>query len=260
MSDPVDNNSLVSLQKDGLEEFFLYGHHQIRRVLQELLGSNAFISIYLFPGGLSFLSTIIALSEDDKQVFLDVSPDETIHRRCLQAEHLHCVTQLNKIRIQFQLSNCVEVSTGGHPALAAPVPKEILRLQRRDAFRLQVPVSHNLKCILPAQEHECGSGAARKKAIEVPVIDISVGGLSLEIPFSKTAPVVGDTINGCRLKLPGDLIVVDLEIRNQDRRTLNNGKEVLRLGCGFVSLPVQITNQIQRYIYQAERELRTHGA
>ena len=252
------------MQEDGLEEFILRGHRQIRRLLHELISNHALISVHLIPGGLSFLSTIVALSKDEEWIFLDASPDEAIHRRCLQAERLLCVTQLNKIRIQFRLLNGTEISLGGHPTLAAPIPDEILRLQRRDAFRLRVPLSHDLKCILPVQENEHdlqhGHEKIRKKGTEVPVIDISAGGLSMEVPFSKTTPIVGDQINGCYLKLPGDLIAVNLEIRNHGSRILANGKDILRLGCSFISLPVQAANQIQRYIYQTERELRAFGA
>jgi len=263
MSDQVNEKFLGSLQEDGLEEFLVRGHPQIRRLFQELIKSHSLLSVHLLPSGLSFLSTIITLSEDEEWLFLDPSPNETIHRRCLQAERLLCVTQLSKIRIQFRLHNSIEVSLEDHPALAAPIPNEILRLQRRDAFRLQVPLSHDLKCILPTreyeQDHRRDYDKSRKKGIEVPVIDISAGGLSLEIPLNGTSPVVGDQINGCYLKLPGDLIAVNLEIRNQGRRIHSNGKEALRLGCSFIALPIQAANQIQRYIYQIEREARAYG-
>ena len=269
-SDPqVDDRILASLEEDELEEFLLRGHRQIRRLLHELVSNHALISVHLLPGGISFLSTILTLSDDEDWVFLDTSSDEIIYRRCLQAERLFCVTQLNKIRIQFRLTNAIEAPLDGRPALAAPVPDEILRLQRRDTFRLQVPLSHHLKCVLPAPENddddENGSDSEngqyqknQKKYFELPVIDISAGGLSIEIPFNKTAPVVGDQINGCCLKLSSNLINVNLEVRNQSRRFLANGKEVLRLGCSFVSLPIQTSNQIQRYIYQIEREMRAH--
>ncbi|MCL2161555.1 MAG: flagellar brake protein [Betaproteobacteria bacterium] len=262
MSDQFNDNLIGSFREDGLEEFLLRGRRQILQLLQELIGNHALISVHLFPGGLSFLSTIVTLSEDEEWIFLDASPNETIHRRCLQAERLLCVTQLNKIRIQFRLHNGMEIPFEGHATLAAPIPEEILRLQRRDAFRLQVPLSHDLKCILPVQKHEhdpqSDHGPPWKRGVEVSVIDISAGGLSLEAPVNKITPIVGDQINGCRLKLPKNLIAVNLEIRNHGRRILGNGKEMLRLGCSFIGLPTQAANQIQRYIFQVERELHAY--
>ncbi|MDR3213804.1 MAG: flagellar brake protein [Azoarcus sp.] len=245
------------VQGDDLEHYLLRGRSQVRRLLQELIDARALISVHLLPGGLSFLSTILTLSDDEEWIFLDASPNETIHRRTLEAERLLCVTQLNRIRIQFRLTHSADVPIEGRGALATPIPTEILRLQRRDAFRLQVPLSHDLKCILPAQERKSGDTQSHKRTIEVPVIDISVGGLSVEIPASKAPPAVGDTINGCHLKLPGDLVGINLEVRNHGRRILGNGTETLRLGCGFVALPAQAANQIQRYIYQTEREIHS---
>ncbi|MDR2209246.1 MAG: flagellar brake protein [Azoarcus sp.] len=257
MSPQTNDRLLVSLQEDGLEEFLLRGNRQVRQLLQELVRNHSLISVHLLPGSLSFLSTILTLSDDEEWIFLDPSPNETIYRRSLKAERLLCITQLNKIRIQFRLHNVVEIPVGNHPALAAPVPNEVLRLQRRDAFRLQVPLSHNLKCVLPEQENE--HAEFRKKGIEVSVIDISAGGLSMELPISKTSPSVGDRIIGCHLKLPDHLIKLDLEVRNHGLRILANGKQMLRLGCSFISLPTQSANQIQRYIYQIEREMRANG-
>ncbi|MDR3086802.1 MAG: flagellar brake protein [Azoarcus sp.] len=257
MSDQNINAPLESIQDDALEQYLLRGQRQIRQLLQALIDARSLISVHLIPGGLSFLSTIVTLSEDEEWLFLDSSPNETIHRRALNAERLLCVTQLNKIRIQFRVTNVAEIPVENHITIAAPLPAEVLRLQRRDAFRLQVPLSHELKCILPAHTHN--EREPRRKTVEVPIFDISAGGLSLEIPPGKIIPNVGDTINGCHLKLPDDIIGVNLEIRNFGRRILSDGKEILRIGCSFVALPTQAANQIQRYIYQAERELRALG-
>jgi c-di-GMP-binding flagellar brake protein YcgR len=260
MPNQPDDKFLASLKEDGLEEFLLRGSRQIRQLLHELIKSRTLVSVHLLPAGLTFLSTVIALSDDEQWVFLDASQDKTIHRRSLQAERLLCVTQLNKIRIQFRLNRVLERLVGGHPALAAPIPGEVLRLQRRDSFRLQVPLSHELRCVFPSQENDPlpPHHHARhwKKAAEVPVVDISAGGLSLELSFGKTSHAVGDQIIGCRLKLPDNSIIVDLEVRNNSLHLLNNGKQVLRLGCSFISLPTQAANQIQRFIYQIEREIR----
>jgi len=255
MPDQTSEQPVAPLQEDNLEQYLLRGSRQIRKLLQELIDARALISVHLIPGGMSFLSTLITFSEDEDWIFLDASPNETIHRRALEAERMLCVTQLNKIRIQFRLANGTEVPVDGRPTIAAPVPEEILRLQRRDAFRLQVPLSHELRCILPALQQKHGEPEVRRRTIEVPVIDISAGGLSLEIPLSKHTPTVGDQINGCHLKLPNDLIGINLEVRNHGRRIQADGREVLRLGCSFIGLPTQAENQIQRYIYQTEREI-----
>ncbi|MDR2092350.1 MAG: flagellar brake protein [Azoarcus sp.] len=258
MPEQTDNELVLEpMHEDGLEHYLLRGRQQIRHLLQDMIDARALISIHILPGSLSFLSTLIMLSEDEERLFLDASSSEAIHRRVLEAERLLCITQLNKIRIQFRVSSIAEVPLEGRPALVAPLPSEILRLQRRDAFRLMVPISHKLKCLLPESARETGGAETRERVVEIPVIDVSASGLSLEIPASKTAPGVGDTIKDCSLKLPGGLISVNLEVRNHSRRILGDGREMLRLGCSFIGLPTHAANQIQRYIYQTEREIRS---
>lgn len=257
--DGYSEQPIAPIQGDDLDHYLLRGRQQIRQLLQELITARALISVHLLPGGLSFLSVVLTLSDDEEWLFLDASPSEIIHHRALEAERLLCVTQLDRIRIQFRVSGIAEMQLDGHTALAAPIPTEILRLQRRDAFRLQVPLSHNLKCILPARGEGPGEPETPLRTIEAPVIDISASGLSLEVPASKTPPTVGEIIDGCRLKLPGDPVGISLEVRYHGRRILGDGREVVRLGCSFVSLPTHAANQIQRYIYQTEREIRSRG-
>jgi c-di-GMP-binding flagellar brake protein YcgR len=260
MSDQDYKQIIASLQGDDLEQYLLRGRLQVRQLLRELITSNAMISIHLFPSGASFLSTLLAISEDEEWLFLDVSPSEIIRRHALEAEHMLCVTQLNKIRIQFRLASGSEIPIDGRPAFAALIPDEILRMQRRDAFRLQVPLSHHLACLLPPNvmehtHHSHGKEKNQDRGAAI-VVDISAGGLSIEIPAGKITPTVGDKFEDCQLKLPNALpVIVSLEIRNHGRRIRGNGKEVLRLGCSFVSLNHQAESRIQRYIFQTEREI-----
>ncbi|GHT84462.1 hypothetical protein FACS1894116_05110 [Betaproteobacteria bacterium] len=262
MPDQDLKQPIAPLQDANLEQYLLRGRHGVRQLLQDLITSRALISVHLQPGGLSFLSTLISLSEDKNWLFLDASPSETIRRRALDAEFMLCVTQLNKVRIQFHLSNASEMLIEGRPALSVPVPDELIRLQRRDAFRLQVPLSHNLICVLPPQGARYVDGktvtrSIRPQATDALVVDISASGVSIEIPFNKSTPTVGDQYENCQLRLPRDnMLEVTLEVRNYGRRIQGNGKEVLRLGCSFISPTPQAEKQIQHYIFQTQREIR----
>ena len=262
MPDQDFKQPTTSFQGEDLEQYLLRGRREIRQLLQELIATRALISVHLQPGGLSFLSTLITLSEDEGWLFLDASPSETIRRRALDAEFMLCVTQLNKVRIQFHITNGSELQVEGRPALAVPVPDELMRLQRRDAFRLQVPLSHNLICVLPSQGPRYADGKtvarpSRSQTTDAVVVDISASGMSIEIPFNKSTPTVGDQYENCQLRLPRDnMLEVTLEVRNYGRRIHGNGKEVLRLGCSFVSPPTQAAKVIQHYIFQTQREIK----
>ncbi len=182
--------------------------------------------------------------------FLDVSPDTSINRRVLADDRLLCVTQLDRIRIQFALSELQEVSRSGHNAFRAPVPERILRLQRREFFRLQVPIAHAPSCILNAKGVD-----DTPRQVDARVLDISVGGVALQLPPAVAEFVIGGKLDDCTLRLPElDPIPLHLEVRNINRNVQRSGTELLRLGCQFVGLSRSGENVIQHYIFNTERE------
>lgn len=254
MPEPTNPETVAPLRTENLEQYLLYGRREIRQLLQNLIAGHALITAHLVPGHQSFLTALITLSEDDEWIFLDIGPDPVINHRALKAEQLACVTQLDKIRIQFALENVTEIEIAGRPAFAAPVPDQMLRLQRREYYRLRVPLAHCLTCHLPADPDR-----AQSYPVEARVVDISAGGVGLVLDPSTTTAAIGTLLNGCRLTLPdGQLFEVVLEIRNVARQTARNGIDTLRMGCRFAKLPRAADVQIQRYIFRTERERNAH--
>ncbi|PKO55168.1 MAG: flagellar brake protein [Betaproteobacteria bacterium HGW-Betaproteobacteria-21] len=249
-TDPLRAEPLAPLGNVNLEQYLLHGRRQVRQLLQELIDGHALISAHPSPGKNSFLTALITLSDNDDWLFFDVSQDPVINRHCLQADQLICATEFEKIRIQFSLSRITEAQLEGRAAFAAPVPDTLLRLQRREYYRLHVPLAHGLVCRLPAE----GEAPLRPR-IEARVLDISAGGLALHLPSSDTGLSIGCTLQDCRLTLPlGEPLSVELEVRNISRQNGRNGSETLRIGCRFVDLPPTADTQIQRYIFRTERE------
>lgn len=237
-------------REDGLERFMLRGKRQILQLLQELIDNRCLISAHT-GGGHSFMTAVLRLDEGRDRVVLDASPDPETHRRALAADRLQCVTLLDQIRIQFALADVSATQEGTHPALAAPLPKEMLRLQRREFFRLKVPLTHELRCTLAAED------LARKPVqVSARVIDIGAGGIAVMMAPEAAELVIGGTLPACLLSLPdGDPIELTLEVRNITRQTQRNGLEQLRVGLRFAALPPNAETRIQRYIFNTEREL-----
>ena len=234
---------------DGLEKFMLRGKRQIAQLLQELIDNRCLISAHT-GGGHSFMTAVLRVDEDNERIVLDASPDADANRRALAAERVQCVTVLDHIRIQFALAGLSSAQEKSHPALSAPIPKEMLRLQRREFFRLKVPLAHELTCVLAAED------LARKPVqVSTRVIDIGGGGIAVMVAPTAAELVIGGTLPECRLSLPdGDPIELTLEVRNITRQTQRNGTEQLRVGLRFADLPRNAEARIQRYIFNTERE------
>lgn len=250
MADASTPPPIDPVNDDGLERFILRGKRQIAQLLQELIDNRCLISAHT-GGGHSFMTALLRLDEDNGRIVLDASPDAAANHRALAAEHVQCTTVLDHIRIQFALTGLTSVQERAHPALRAPLPKEMLRLQRREFFRLKVPLAHDVTCVLAARD------LARKPVqVLTRVIDIGGGGIAVTVAPSAAELVIGGKLPECQLSLPdGDPFELTLEVRNITHQTQRNGTELLRVGLRFAELPRTAEKRIQRYIFNTEREL-----
>ncbi|ENO87963.1 flagellar brake protein [Thauera linaloolentis] len=236
-------------RRDAIEQFILSGRRQVRQLLRELIEHRALISGH-FGNGRSFLTALLELPGDEETITLDASPDPDTNQRILAAPKLVCVTQLDHIRIQFALHDIQQGRDGGRSVLHAAVPREILRLQRRAAYRLSVPLSH------------AATALVRAKGIAEPLVemsgrllDISVGGIALQLPPDTAQLTIGERLADCSLQLPNiDPIALQLRVCYVNPQEQRSGTRMLRVGLAFADLPHSTENMIQRYIFNTERE------
>ncbi|MCK6396734.1 flagellar brake protein, partial [Zoogloea sp.] len=213
--------------------------------LRGLIQKRAMLSAFIDASADSFLTAIVALSADENQLVLDAASDETINRRVEAAEQLICVTQLDRIKIQFAARGIQRIQHEGHDAFRVQVPDVMLRLQRREYFRLTAPSAHSLTCLIPMTI----GGEQREISVEASVLDISGGGLSITIPSEGMLVEPDMEFGNCRLMLPETgAIVTSLRVRNLFRITNRDGSITLRAGCEFTHLSSAMASTIQRYI------------
>ena len=246
-----EDTRIELIHADDEAKYVLRDAREILAVLRNLVGARALVSARLAPGNESVLSTLVEVAEDGSSLLLDGSADALQNQRMERANALDCVTQLDKVRIQFLLRGQRLVEDGGSPGFRAAPPDALLRLQRREFYRLQVPLAHALSCLLRAED-------LARKPVEVSarVIDIGAGGVAVVVPAGAAEFVIGGVLPACRLDLPeGDPIELNLEVRNLNRQTQRNGTEQLRVGLRFAALPRTADTRIQRYIFKTEREL-----
>jgi c-di-GMP-binding flagellar brake protein YcgR len=118
----------------------------------------------------------------------------------------------------------------------------MLRFQRRDCYRLKVPLGRPLLCSVPANDQ----GTER---VSLRVRDISVAGVGLTDYPKQFRVAAGIVWPACRIDLP-DLgrLVGDIEVLHTTEG------DARRCGCRFRNLPFPMQNLIQRYITKIERE------
>ena len=244
-----EDTRIELIHADDEAKYVLRDAREILAVLRNLVGARALVSARLAPGNESVLSTLVEVAEDGSSLLLDGSADALQNQRMERADALDCVTQLDKVRIQFLLKGARLVDEGGSPGFRCALPDSLLRLQRREFYRLQTPLSHSVSCTLALPQAD-GS----RRNTELRILDISGGGVAIAVPPVGVPFEQGTEFANCLLNLPdGPPIPARLIVRNLFRITNRSGAELLRAGCEFADMPRGAEDAIQRYILRVER-------
>lgn len=232
---------------DHYSEFMVHSAAEVAFILRSLKQKGAQISAYFNHGKDSLLTSVLDVDADEEELILDVGSNATANRAILSANRVTFVTSLERVRIQFTTGRLQATSFGGREAMLAAFPDSVLKLQRRDSYRLALPMNQALKCQIHAEG----------KHFEVAVVDISLGGLGLTDFPSGLERDIGAVYKDCKIVLPeAGTVVADLEVRSAFSVKLRSGATSYRVGCEFKALRPAMESMIQRYINRVDRERR----
>jgi len=236
------------LSTDDFSQYMLRTKSEMFSVFRGLVDNVSQISMFFNEGRDMVLTSLV--SYDDDGLVLDFGASSELNRKALEADKLFCVTQLDKVKIQFILRNLRRIEAGGRPAFLAALPESVLRLQRREFYRLTLPITRQLVCTIPIPQQ-----SGPPQVIEANVADISGGGLGLiGIPLDFSLDT-GKEFSGCKLDLPEvGVVTAKLQVRSVFESVTRSGVRSKRAGCEFINLPGPMLTLIQRYIIKIERE------
>ena len=234
------------LQADDYSQYLLREPREVAFVLRQLAARRSMVTAHFGERNEFLLTTVIEVAADNKSLLLDLGREETLIANALASGQLLCVTQIDKVKVQFPLERLQRVTHEGFPALRAPLPGVLLRLQRREYYRLSAPASDTLSCQIPL---------ADDRRITARVIDISGGGIAVLAPPDDTLLQPDMSFRNCQLVLPEfGPITATVHVRSLFRMTQRNGQDMLRAGCQFEDLSAPMAHAIQRYILRIEQD------
>lgn len=238
----------LALEPGEYNQYMLRTRPEILVVLRGLYEHVSQITVFFNEGKDMLLTTLAGVAED--HVVLDFGPSSEMNRKALEAQKHFCVTTLEKVRVQFILRGLTQIEQDGRQAFRAELPDELLRLQRREYYRLHTPIVRPLKCLMPIPLPNGGVHLH-----EANVFDISGGGMGVSAPAEGIPFAEGMDLSNCRMELPEvGMVTATIRIRSLFEVTLRSGARVHRAGCEFVKLPGPMMTLIQRYIIKVERE------
>ncbi len=220
---------------------------EIVRTLRGLRNRNEMVSAFFNAGHDLLLTSVVDVQPDHNAVFLDYGSNDALNKQILQADKIIFVTSLDSVKVQW-ISN--DIATGtfeARDAFRITLPKQMLRLQRRECYRLNTPLANPLKCHIPS---------GNDTSIEAVLVDISAGGIGIIIPPStENVLLPGTLFPGCCIELPGiGRAEFTISVQSTWQVTMKNGHKNMRAGCQFIDMRPGIQSLVQRYIIKLERE------
>ncbi|MDP1976017.1 flagellar brake protein [Undibacterium sp.] len=236
----------ASLSNEQIEDkFFLLGQREILGILNDLAHRREPVTVY-FNEGREFIVTLILSARDDGLVF-DIGGDARANKLLEKASS--CVFQAlpDGIRVQFSGLDPQRFTWGDQDAFWVPIPPRVIRMQRREYFRNQLPIVDPLKVRLYNDQAET--------LAYWPIYDLCVGGLSVQVSGPPQIRVQ-DRIAKLHIVL-GIRNVVRCEGMVRHVSQIEKSKQgKYRIGISFHKLPHEMDVSIQRHINQLEYERR----
>jgi c-di-GMP-binding flagellar brake protein YcgR len=240
---------MTDAELESWHDYEVESRREIVALLRQISEKNQLIRMLVKGEADVCVTSLLDVDPDGDTVVLDRSVSLDQHERILSAGKVTCETSLDKIRILFVLEGLGETRFEGGVALRAAIPPTLIRLQRREYYRMPTPVTNPVRATIPLPL-ELGGGNA-----VFPLADISCGGIAILDNKMQLGDTIGVLYQNCRIELPEvGPITCTLQIRNTIDMTLLNNKTSRRVGCQFVDISRGNLAGVQRYITKLERE------
>jgi flagellar brake protein len=231
-----------------LARYLIYSKIEIAALLTQLRDGNALVTAYYGEGTDFAVTMLLAVDPARETVTFDDVSDPVAQRCLLGADRITFVAFLANIKIQFSVSFAEPVIHDGRPAFSVRIPDELLRLQRRDSFRVRTTSTKPATVLVP-----CAAGSNQYESLRV--LDLSVGGMAVVSEPKHFRFELGAVVENCFLDLPG-IGSVPAALRVRHVLPLGGKSEARRCGCQFVDLGAQARVMLQRYVNQMDAEHR----
>ena len=237
-----DNSLTIEPASADDSKYMIYSRMEIAAILARMRDAASRVRAYLGSDRDFILTSIVSVMPEQGEVIIACDVDTLANERALRAEQITFVSMLDRIKIQFVAKLMGLADVDGRQAFSLRMPAALLRLQRRENFRLATASANPLICVIGPQ---AGPGNI---PISATIVDISCGGIAVEY-MGPADLQTGAHLRGCRIVLPklGE-IAADVMVKNTFEVTLKSGGKRKRAGCAFVDLPEPARALIQRYI------------
>lgn len=220
---------------------------KIKALLQQLKTEHELLSATV--SGCKVVANTAILGVDEKRglFYLDELNIDTAHQALLRHGKLRVECRLHGMELQFVAQMLKSDTDGGLALYVMTMPKVIVRLQRRENFRLRLSPGLQVPLTIPNLEGESIHGEA---------FDLSATGIGAFL-HTRKIPSRGQILSATSLSIPhARPLKTRLEVRFARQDAAHH---MLRIGARFVGLDAKQERQIAQFLAEQQRKRRRHG-
>jgi c-di-GMP-binding flagellar brake protein YcgR len=239
----------IELFSEGEDsQFRIHSKREILSILNSIAHEGERAVLYYDEGNDFILTSVLKVNEQG--LWLEPGSIAASNQHILLSNKIIFISSRHQVKVQF-VSNRVENSIlDNRTTFHMPLPDNLMRIQRREYFRLTTPVSSPLTCVIPVSPSlmldELDTPVAQR---EVTIMDISGGGMALVCEAHDTELHHGKSYEDCRISLPGvGTVSAAVRVKSTFEITLRNGQISKRAGCEFTQLSGEASALLQRYV------------
>jgi c-di-GMP-binding flagellar brake protein YcgR len=231
------------------EQFVRRNKLGILAVLRDLKKNNTLVMVSHGRG--QFISKILDVLPDTNQLLFDLGSGDYDNQLAKEAQTLNFVAEPAGAKVEFTSGQAQEISWQNLPTFSCEIPPELYFIQRREYFRVNIPLQPTYVC--RGKFPDTSDFSFRLK-------DISLGGIGLHV--DKVMPLAieaGTVIKDSLVELAEfGSFKLDLEfISAMDRQTVSSKGETVtsqRLSFRFPYLSPAQERDLQRAIFELEKQ------
>lgn len=227
------------------DRYAIVNPREILALLNELKNTRHTVSVEFGPQRESLLTTL--LRADAGGLIFDLGGDAHCSARLFASPRLRFSCRPDGVLVRFDCEASRRVLSGDGEACLVPVPRRLLRLQRREYFRVTLPVARPV----PIRVQLPGG------SVSLQLHDLSVAGAGLDLRGDLPPLTLGERWSSIPLHIGREgLHRLNFVLRHVTSLTHGTTKPSTRVGVSFDGLSAADDTALQRWITLLEREKR----